>query len=386
MTSERTRQQSRPGRWIGAVLLAATTILVPAITAGAAAANEPSASGESVYIGSKVGYGGTGVFPIWSAVPATGDPDLWAYCVEHDVDARTRLEGVKGNLDSFLGENYFTDPIIQGKVLWVLSHSYPALSLADFGLAVGAPEISLNDALEATQYAIWRYTDLNYDAAWSFETPDSATAYWSLVNGANASSGLTPADLEVTASVTAPTAQQVAKSLVGPFTVTTNRPTVSVSVDQAVPLVNQSGEAIDSTAVVNGQQLFLDLRDSAAAGSATVTVTAAGSSSTGQIVSVPNSVGSAPTAADHAQTIILVAPSATTTAATASVQWAKAVSGAPTQPVTSTQPATSTQAATTAGPAQLANTGFEAIPGLLAVAFIAIVAGVVPQLVRRRAQ
>ncbi|WEK61683.1 MAG: VaFE repeat-containing surface-anchored protein [Candidatus Microbacterium colombiense] len=315
--------RSRVGRWVGASVLALGMLIAP--TAASAAVD----AGDPVYVGSKQGYGGTGVFPIWSETPAVGDPDFWAYCIEHDVSARTQLEGYVGNLDDYLGDNYVTDPAVQGKVLWVLAHSYPALTLEEFGAAAGVPDISRNDAIEATQYAIWRYTDLTFDAAWNWETPDSEAAYWHLVNGANANAGMTPADFEVTATIDAPAAAQTADSLVGPFVVHTSQPTVSVTVDPTVSLVDANGDAIASNAVVDGQELYLDLRGSTAAGSATVSVTATGSSATGKIISVPSSAAPTPTAENHAQTIILVAPSTATTADAATVEWTTTAVAAP---------------------------------------------------------
>lgn len=382
MNTHSTPRVTRRGRWLGAALLAVAALTVPVVTTGAAAVPAAIEIGDSVYIGSKVGYGGTGAFPVWSTLPPTGDPDLWAYCVEHDIPAETGLEGTTGELDGYLGSNFLTDPIVQGKVLWVLTHSYPALTLAEFGSSVGVPGISLNDALEATQYAIWRYTELDYDAAWNFETPDSATAYWALLSGANASSGVNPADLAVTADITAPTSDQIAATLVGPFTVATNQPTVTVSADPDVAIVDANGDAIDPTAVVDGQELYLDLRETTTAGSATITVTATGSNATGKIVSVPKVAGETPTVEVHAQTIIMVAPANTVTTAAATAGWSAVSTGAPTQTTAPTQPGTSHQAGTSNS--QLASTGFDALPGLLAVALLVIAAGVAPQLVRRR--
>lgn len=309
--------RNRGGQWLAVALLALGAVAAPGVAAAAVIE-----SGDDVYVGGKEGYGGTGLFPIWSDGVQEGDPDFWAYCVEHDVSASTHRLGHVGDLDDYLGENYFTNPAVQGKVLWVLSRSYPAVSLEEFGVAAGVPGISRNDAIEATQYAIWRYTDLTFDANWNFETPDSGTAYWYLVNGANASSGLTPEQLEVTAGVTAPAAAQTAGSLVGPFVVTTNQSTVTVSVDPMTVVTDATGAPIDVTAVVDGQELYLDLRGTTSAGAATVRVSAEGTSSTGKIISVPTAPGGTPTGADHSQTIILVTPTTTRTTAEASVSWA----------------------------------------------------------------
>lgn len=313
------RRTPRAGSWIAGVLLALAAMVAPAgVTAATAAEVDP---GDSVYVGSREGYGGTAVFPIWSSGVQAGEPDYWAYCIEHDVTAMTGRLGTAGDVESFLGANYFVDPAVQGKVLWVLAHSYPAVSLEALGAAAGVPGISRNDAIEATQYAIWRYTDLTFDAAWAWETPDSEAAYWYLVNGANASPGLTPEDLAVSASVSAPTAPQIAGSLVGPFTVSTDQVSVTVSVDPAVAVTDSSGAPVDVNAVVDGQELYLDLRATTTAGSATVRATAEGSRSTGAVISVPNVPGGTATAEDHAQSIILVAPSTAQLTAEATTEW-----------------------------------------------------------------
>ncbi|WP_406245417.1 VaFE repeat-containing surface-anchored protein [Microbacterium sp. M] len=310
---------ARAGAWIAATAVALGALAAP--TAATAAPAVDLQTGDTVYIGDKEGYSGTGIFPLWPGDAQDGDPLYWAYCLENQVSAETGLTGQVGDLGDYLGSNYFTDPAVQGKVLWVLANSYPALSLEEFGAAVGVPDISRNDAIEATQYAIWRYTDLTFDASWAFETPDSEAAYWYLVNGANASSGLNPEDLEVTASVEAPTAPQTADSLVGPFVVATNQPTASVVSDPDVAITDAAGTPIDTDAVVDGQEVYLDLRGTSTAGSATITVSATGSSNTGSVISVPTAPGGTPTAADHAQTIVLVTPHDTTTTAQATAEW-----------------------------------------------------------------
>ncbi|SJN08222.1 hypothetical protein FM113_01500 [Leucobacter sp. 7(1)] len=211
----------------------------------------------------------------------------------------------------------------------MLTHGYPAVDLDGFASAIGIPEISRNDAIEATQYAIWRYTDLDFDASWNWENANSEAAYWHLVEGANAHAGITPSDLAVTASVTAPTGRATPGSLVGPFVVNTNQEAVAVSVDPGFTVTDAMGNPVDLNAVSAGAELFIDLRATKLAGSATLRVSAAGSGATGHIVSVPNAHGGTPTQENHAQSIILVAPSTATTDAQATVEWAAAEGVAP---------------------------------------------------------
>jgi hypothetical protein len=135
---------------------------------------------------------------------------------------------------------------------------------------------------------------------------------------------MTVADLQATAGISGPAAAQVADSLIGPFTVSTNQPTVSVTVNPAYDLTDASGAPIDAAAITDGQEIYLDLRGTASAGSVTVTVSAAGSDLTGKIISVPTTPGGASTPADHAQTLIITAPSTATVTASATVSWAGA--------------------------------------------------------------
>jgi TQXA domain-containing protein len=136
---------------------------------------------DSVYVAGRLqGYPGSALEGIFVTTPSDpqhpGRPDYWAYCVEHDLAAQTHLTGTVQDPSAYLGSNYFTDPAIQGKVLWLLAHSYPRMTLSAFGAAAGVPGISASDAIEATQYAIWRYTELTYDAPWSWTDGDSESA------------------------------------------------------------------------------------------------------------------------------------------------------------------------------------------------------------------
>ncbi|WP_456696883.1 VaFE repeat-containing surface-anchored protein [Aeromicrobium sp. P5_D10] len=288
-----------------------------------AATPEP---GDSVYVGDVYEPDGSSLlFPVYLTPPADpdnpGEPDFWAYCIEHDVSAQSERGAVVGNLNSFLGENYFTSAAVQGKVLWVLAHSYPAVSLADFRTAANIPGLTRDDIINATTTAIWRYTELTFDAPWAWVSPEAEAAYWYLVNGANASSGMTPGDFATTVTVTPPSGAQTSGTLVGPFTVNTNQASASVTVAPGFDLVDAAGNPINAAAVTDGQQIYLDLRTATSAGNATITATAKGSSGNGMVVSVPKTVGGTPTADNHAQSIIMVAAGKGTTTAEASTQW-----------------------------------------------------------------
>lgn len=316
-----------------ATLLLAVAALIPAAVAAPASAAADIEPGTPVWVGPTVGYPGTHITPVYIPVPADtsnpGTPDYWAYCIEQRITVRSNTSAVVGDLSSYLGSNFFISPAVQAKVHWVISHAYPAVSLADLATASGATDLTLNDAIEGAQYAIWRYTDLGFDANWAWETPASEAVYRYLVNGANADTNQTPpttADIDV--SVTGPATAGVAGTLVGPFTVSTNQPTARVSADPAHTITDASGAPVDVNAVVDGQQLYLDLRGATAAGTATITATVDGADGTGMIVSTPVVGSTTPTAEAHRQSQILVAAANATTSASAAGSWTAAAAPA----------------------------------------------------------
>ncbi|MCS4276029.1 TQXA domain-containing protein [Mycetocola sp. BIGb0189] len=350
MTPHPPRTTRRLASWIGAAALTLGGILAPA----AALAAEPTSTsttvsaGDTVHVGPGQGYGGTRLFPIWYHSAGVGDPDGWAYCVEHNVSARTDVDGRVDSLDNFLGNNAFTNREIKDRVLWVLTHSYPTVDLEQLAHAAGITDLAVNDAIEATQYAIWRYTDLNFDAAWNWETPNSEAVYWYLIHGANAAPSPAPFPSAASASLTAPSTTQTAGSLAGPFTVKTNQESVSVSAPD-VRITDAQGTAIDASAVRDGQSIYLDLRDRTSAGSATLTATASAAGPTGNVISVAAEGSSTPTATAHAQSIVLVQARTATVRAQAEVTWSAV---APTEPTPGSTPTsgTSTGPVVTAAP------------------------------------
>jgi len=313
---------------LGALALALTCAIVAMMWSGATPSVAAVSAGDAVYVGGEEqGYGGTRIYGIHLDEPADpGDadaPDFWAYCIEHNVSAVTGVDGMIGDFSDYLGNNYVADSTVQAKLRWILANSYPAMSLSEFGTAAGVPGISANDAVEATQYAIWRFTDLTFDASWSWETADSEDAYWYLVNGANASGGLPAMSDTITVTIDGP-GSVTAGTIAGPYVLQTSEPSASLSSDPSVSFVDEDGDAIDASAVADGQEFYIDLRAVTAAGASTITATVSGASGTGHIVSVPVQSGDTPTVGEHAQTLILVAGDRATTSDNIDVSWVAA--------------------------------------------------------------
>jgi TQXA domain-containing protein len=336
------------------------------LAAGPAVAAPVLETGDSVYVGEQIHISGSAmIFPVWKQTPADianpGEPDFSAYCLEQTVHAQDEQQGKVGAIGSFIGTNFFaSNPAIPEKVLWVLAHSYPALTVAELAAASGISGLTVEEAISGTTTAIWRYTDVDYDASYYWIDTKAEDLYWYLVGGANASSGMVPADFETTVSISGPATAQVAGSLIGPFVVDTNRPTVSVSVAPALAVTDANGAAVDTSAIVDGQTLYLDARAEETAGSAIITVSAMGSSATGMVVTLPTAPGVTPTTTDHGQSLILVASSDATTEAETIMRWA--AEGIPSSP-------------TPAAPRVLAETGGEPATGLLAGGVLAATIG-----------
>jgi len=309
-------------------LPALMAVVVGSILAGLAdrqvrAAPTPPA-GSSVYLGSAHQTGnspGNRLVPVYvDRDPASGEPDFWAYCIEHDETRRTDRGAVVGDWSSFVGSNYFaSDPVAARKVAWILVNSYPSLTAAELAVASDVDGLTAADAIDATQYAIWRYTDLTWDADWAYENDRVRDLYWYLLDGANAHGGYTEAELAAlggSVAIDGPTSPQVAGTLAGPFVVSTDRPTAVVSVDPALAVTDGAGAPVDLSAVVDGQELFLDLRGETGAGSATLTATIESPGGTGMVVSVDTHL------AQRSQSLILVSAAGATAGASATLDWA----------------------------------------------------------------
>lgn len=196
-----------------------------------------------------------------------------------------------------------------GKIRWILQNSYPQVNdlaalAAKAGISSGLTE---QDAAAGTQVAIWRYSDgADVDAA----DPQAEKLADYLQDNARALA-------EPSASLTLSPAAVSGRSggLLGPVTVHTDADSVTVTppadaVTSGVRIVGKNG--MDLTSAKDGSQIFFEIPEDAAAGSAEVAVQAS--------TTVP--VGRAFTSESRSQTQILAGSSESTVSATASATWA----------------------------------------------------------------
>ncbi|MFJ3665222.1 Cys-Gln thioester bond-forming surface protein [Streptomyces sp. NPDC090106] len=197
-----------------------------------------------------------------------------------------------------------------GKIRWILQNSYPQVNdLAALAAKAGVSGLTEQDAAAGTQVAIWRYSDgADVDAAdpqaekladyLHDSARDLAEPAASLTLGPAAVSGLPG-------------------GLLGPVTVRTNAGTVTVAppadaAKSGVRIVGKNG--MDVTSARDGSELYFDVPEETAPGSAELTVQAS--------TTVP--VGRAFTSESRSQTQILAGSSESTVSAKATATWADA--------------------------------------------------------------
>ncbi|WP_053849889.1 Cys-Gln thioester bond-forming surface protein [Streptomyces sp. NRRL B-24085] len=308
----------------GAARLAAVTFVSGLLAAGATVAVAGPASadeaaqgqrGATATIGGLKTYGdavihGTdGDLPVPAGLfemSVDGGGTLQTYCV--DLYNPTQKDAKYHETDwsgTSLGANKDA-----GRIRWILQNSYPQVNdlaalAAKAGVGSGLTE---QDAAAGTQVAIWRYSDhADVDAA----DPQAEKLADYLEKSARDVA-------EPTASLTLdpPAVSGHPGELLGPVTVHTDAAaaTVTPPADAAtsgVRIVGKDGNPV--TSVGNGGELYFDVPEDAAAGSADLTVQAS--------TTVP--VGRAFASESRSQTQILAGSSESTVSAAASATWAK---------------------------------------------------------------
>ncbi|USR79264.1 thioester domain-containing protein [Arcanobacterium pinnipediorum] len=204
-----------------------------------------------------------------------------AYCLEITVSINRNSPISLTDWDGFLGDNAFgIDPQVRQKVAWIVQHSFPTRSIAELAQDLDIPHLSVPQAITATQSAIWRLTDgVEPDFAdldnRSSQSEDSAAItklYNYLLSEHN--TGLDHPNLDSEIRVEVPREVGLAGELIGPITIKTALPSVSVELPDARALVDVAGNEIDLDHVQPGQEMYLDLRNVADRGNLRIVVSA----------------------------------------------------------------------------------------------------------------
>ncbi|MFI9829573.1 Cys-Gln thioester bond-forming surface protein [Streptomyces sp. NPDC051913] len=320
LTAPRTR---RPARGRGVARLVAGTLVSGLVAAGVLAGAGTAVAGDGtaqIQGGATATIGGLKTYGTAVIHDDSGDLEVSAGLFEMAVEGGGMLQTYCVDLynptqreakyhetpwsGTSLGANKDA-----GKIRWILQNSYPQVNdlaaLAEkAGVAGGLTE---QDAATGTQVAIWRYSDgADVDAA----DPQAEKLADYLHDSARSLA-------EPQASLTLSPAAVSGRSggLLGPVTVRTDADSVTVTppadaATSGVRIVGKNG--MDLTSAKNGSQIFFEVPEDAAAGTAELTVQAS--------TTVP--VGRAFTSESRSQTQILAGSSESTVSAAASATWA----------------------------------------------------------------
>ncbi|WP_328826046.1 Cys-Gln thioester bond-forming surface protein [Streptomyces ureilyticus] len=229
---------------------------------------------------------------------------LQTYCV--DMDHPTQMSA-KYQETPWSGTSLSGNPDA-GKIRWILQNSYPQVNdLSALAERAGASGLTEEDAAVGTQVAIWRYSDgADVDAV----NPKAEKLADYLHKSAR-----NVAEPEASLTLGPPAVSGRAGELLGPVTVHTNADSVRVTppadATSGVKVVDKDGRAV--TSATHGSQLFFDVPEGAADGSAALTVQGS--------TTVP--VGRAFVSESRSQTQILAGSSESTVSATATANWAE---------------------------------------------------------------
>lgn len=170
------------------------------------------------------------------------------------------------------------------KVLWILQHSYPVLTLNQLSSASGVAPMTTAIAVAGTQAAIWRYT--NGQTLDTNKNSDGVKALYSyLIGDANVGAA---SEAAPTLSIT-PATEVTSGGRVGPFTVNfSGSGTVDLSVSPAFTIYDAAVDGSAVTTASNGDKVWVDVPAGTAPGDVTVTATGTASVSGGWALANPD--------------------------------------------------------------------------------------------------
>lgn len=260
---------------------------------------------------------GRGTFSTELMVLSTGgpqSPELLVYC----IDLETQLQRNADYREGTWAESWLKDTAKVAKINWVLNHSYPKVKDLD-ALAKSAgfkphKGLSAQEAVEATQAAIWHYANGADLSDW-WNDDDVVNLYDYLTGKANSGDANEPgASLSLTPSTVS--GKDGDTPGVGPVTVkTTGTEPVAVKLDgkpaEGVQLVDKSGNPVNSAA--DGTELYVKVPKSQKPGEAKISATTKAGVNIGRVF-----LGES---RKQTQTLIAAGSQPFSTSASATVKW-----------------------------------------------------------------
>jgi TQXA domain-containing protein/LPXTG-motif cell wall-anchored protein len=190
-----------------------------------------------------------------------GGGTLSSYC----IDAHTPTVSKAQYQEVSWAESSLANNPDAGKIHWILKNSYPQVTdIAALGKSAGiSGEFTENDAAVGTQVAIWRYSDHVQAEAEDAEAEQLADYLEKAAQSLQEPGG--------SLSLSSPAVAGKAGEKLGPVGVATNAGTATVKVASGgVQVVDASGNPVSS--VSDGAELYVDVPEAAAPGTAEITV------------------------------------------------------------------------------------------------------------------
>ncbi|WP_331769474.1 Cys-Gln thioester bond-forming surface protein (plasmid) [Embleya sp. NBC_00888] len=241
----------------------------------------------------------------------TGAPEALVYCIDLQTSLRNDVDYHEGTW----GDSWLADSATVARINWVLNHSYPKVTdLTTLGRTANLPtgkKLSAEEAVAATQAAIWHYSNGAEVSKWNNE--DVLGLYGYLTGDANKGQPDEPgASLELSPSTTS--GKDGDAPGIGPVTVkTTSTEPVTVGLDGQVgaTLVDKDGKAM--TTAANGTDLFVKVSKNWQPGEAKITASTKAGVNVGRVFLGKDR--------KHSQTLITAGSQPFPVDASAMVQW-----------------------------------------------------------------
>jgi TQXA domain-containing protein/LPXTG-motif cell wall-anchored protein len=346
----------------GGIAVAAAAVAVT-MAAPAAIADDGAARGRVVESAGTTGFsvnfeGGQHYVTKLFGLKLSDGSKLKMYCVQVEVGMRTDQDMIERPWNKYPDA---ASPFNKNneKINWVLHHGYPAAAVKAIEGVLGKKDVKLTDGLSveeavtATQAAVWHYSDgknldrkkpLPYESA--EESADVLALYDYLTGKDNAGIGQQP---KPTLDIGPAKAEGKPGTRIGPFSVATTGDITELTskLPEGVKVTDADGKAIKAADIKDGTKVYVDVPKDAKDGSGSFTLKVTGHLDTGRLF-VGENYAKVP-----AQSLIVAESEKTSVTANASANWTQAGAPATTAPTTP-------GGAESGGGGELANTGASA--------------------------
>ena len=255
---------------------------------------------------------------------ASKEGAIKAYCIEFDVNIKYESDLRVGDWKDFPGTNKFKDNAeIQSKVAWIAQRSYPQTDMAELIKASGIAGLTEQEAITATQAAIWHFTN---DFKWSgLKGADQTTTtrveklftYLTGQTNTGLKESKQPTVEAETGGITFTRSENGSEGKVGPIRFKSSQATFKLTSELKYELINAQGAKVDLNAVPADTDLYLKVPADTTSGEQEFKGSVTGSVYAGKLLITKDAVAGGP----HGQTIIIGSNKEVTTEIQGKISW-----------------------------------------------------------------